>query len=83
MHSPGMHKERAERFQMRRNILAETMDNDVETKPLPDIPTGEKITRAALEEEARQASIRGHGTPEEAYVDMPFFSNFGFDLTVI
>ncbi|KAK6819706.1 hypothetical protein PG990_010198 [Apiospora arundinis] len=67
MHSPGLHKERAERYQMRKNILAETLDNDVETKPLPDIPTGEKITRAALEEEARQASIRGHGTAEEAF----------------
>ncbi|KAK8042565.1 hypothetical protein PG994_013048 [Apiospora phragmitis] len=67
MHSPGLHKERAERYQMRKNILAETLDNAVETKPLPDIPTGEKITRAALEEEARQASLRGHGTPEEAF----------------
>lgn len=65
--SPGLEKERAIRFQMRRSLLEETLGDDVTQKPLPDIPTGEKITRAALEEEARQASIRGHGTPEEAF----------------
>lgn len=68
MASPGLEKERAIRFQMRRSLLEETLGDDATQKPLPDIPTGEKITRAALEEEARQASIRGHGTPEEAWV---------------
>ncbi|KAH8197116.1 hypothetical protein TruAng_008721 [Truncatella angustata] len=66
--SPGLQKERAERFSMRRQLLEETIGQDFHVeKPLPDVPTGEKITRAALEEEARQTSLRGHGTPEEAF----------------
>ncbi|KAH8681272.1 calcium-activated chloride channel-domain-containing protein [Xylariales sp. PMI_506] len=65
--SPGLQKERAERFMMRRHMLEETLGHDAEVKPLPDLPTGEKITRSALEAEARQASIQGHGTPEEMF----------------
>lgn len=65
--SPGLQKERAERFTMRKLMLEETLGQDVHLeKPLPDVPTGEKITLAALEEEARQISIRGHATPEAA-----------------
>ncbi|KAF7535859.1 hypothetical protein G7054_g5015 [Neopestalotiopsis clavispora] len=66
--SPGLQKERAERFSMRKLMLEETLGHDINLeKPLPDVPTGEKITRAALEEEARIASTRGHGTPEDAF----------------
>lgn len=64
--SPGLQKERAERFSMRRHLLEETLGLEMNEKPLPGIPTGEKITRAGLEEEARQGSMKGHGTPEEA-----------------
>lgn len=64
--SPGLQKERAERFSMRKHLLEETLGQGINEKPLPDVPTAEKITREALEEEARQASIRGQGTPEEA-----------------
>ncbi|KAI1853271.1 hypothetical protein JX265_000230 [Neoarthrinium moseri] len=65
--SPGLQKERAERFAMRRHTLEETLGEDITQKPLPDVPTGEKITREGLEEEARQASLKGRGTPEEAF----------------
>jgi anoctamin-10 len=64
--SPGLQKERAERYSIRRHMLEETLGQEIDEKPLPDVPTGEKITRAALEEEARQGSLRGGGSPEEA-----------------
>ncbi|KAK9776594.1 putative Plasma membrane channel protein [Seiridium cardinale] len=66
--SPGLQKERAERFSVRKLMLEETLGQDVHLeKPLPDVPTGEKITRAGLEEEARQASIHGNRSPEQAF----------------
>ncbi|KAI0132028.1 calcium-activated chloride channel-domain-containing protein [Xylariales sp. AK1849] len=65
--SPGLQKERAERFSMRKHMLEETLGSDISEKPLPDVPTGEKITREALEEEARLSSLRGGGSPEQAF----------------
>ncbi|ORY65501.1 calcium-activated chloride channel-domain-containing protein [Pseudomassariella vexata] len=63
--SPGLQKERAERFSMRKHMLEETLGQDITEKPeLPDVHTGEKITRAALEDEARRESTVGGGTPE-------------------
>lgn len=70
MDSPGLQKERAERFALRKSVLAESLGSvsDVETdteKPLgsveSDSPT---ITRDALEEDLRQTSAQGHGSPE-------------------
>lgn len=64
--SPGLQKERKERFQMKKRLLEENLGQDAaEEAAAPGIEHSEKITREALEEEARQASIRGHGTPEE------------------
>ncbi|KAL8790484.1 MAG: hypothetical protein Q9213_000636 [Squamulea squamosa] len=57
--SPGMEKERAERFMMRKRYLQDTLGEDV-----LDVPSGhieEKITRASLEEDARQSSLRTTG----------------------
>jgi hypothetical protein len=31
------------------------------------IAAGEKISRSTLEEEARQSTLKGHGTPEERF----------------
>ena len=65
--SPGLQKERAQRFAMRKHLLEETLGTDLaESAAGPGFSGGEKITREALEEEARQASIKGQGTPEEA-----------------
>ncbi|KAI1415767.1 DUF590-domain-containing protein [Hypoxylon sp. FL1857] len=68
MDSPGLQKERAERFAMRKQLLEESLGPDVTEKPLP--PTaqaGEKITRESLEEEARRISTHGGGTPEQLF----------------
>jgi hypothetical protein len=64
--SPGVQKERKERFLMKRKLLEENIGQGAsEESSVPGIDHSEKITRQALEEEARQTSIRGHGTPEE------------------
>lgn len=73
--SPGLQKERKERFLMKKRMLEENLGQDVyEESAAPGIAATEQITRESLEEEAREASIRGHGTPEEAYVYLPSFS---------
>ncbi|KAL9030096.1 MAG: hypothetical protein Q9196_001736 [Gyalolechia fulgens] len=54
--SPGMEKERAERFMVRKRYLQDVLGQDV-----MDVPPGhteEHITRASLEEDARQSSLR-------------------------
>ncbi|KAL9003341.1 MAG: hypothetical protein Q9188_003791 [Gyalolechia gomerana] len=56
MDSPGMEKERAERFMVRKRYLQDALGQDVVDVP-PD-HTEEKITRASLEEDARQSSLR-------------------------
>jgi hypothetical protein len=66
MDRPGLQKERAERFAMRKNLLEETLGQDLTDEASgPGLSGGEKITRQALEEEARHESIHGHGTREE------------------
>lgn len=68
MDMPGLQKERAERFVMRRNLLQETLGQDIteeETATSPGLGVGEKITREILEDEARRTSLRGQGTPED------------------
>lgn len=54
--SPGMQKERAERFMVRKRYLQESHGDDV-MDALPD-QVAEKITRTSLEEDARQGSLR-------------------------
>ncbi|KAL8945152.1 MAG: hypothetical protein Q9211_000304 [Gyalolechia sp. 1 TL-2023] len=54
--SPGIEKERAERFMVRKRYLQDVLGQDV-----MDVPPGhteEHITRASLEEDARQSSLR-------------------------
>lgn len=64
--SPGLQKERRERYLMKKKLLSENLGQDASEKAAaPGVQQSEQITRAALEEEARQASLRGHGTPEE------------------
>ncbi|KAI1324170.1 DUF590-domain-containing protein [Xylariaceae sp. FL0255] len=67
--SPGLQKERAERFSMRKQLLEETLGPDaIKSSSPPTIQTGEKITRAALEEEARKLSTSGaSGAPEQMF----------------
>jgi hypothetical protein len=64
--SPGLQKERAERFAMRKQLLEETLGPDAMKSAVPPTPeAGGKITLAALEEEARKLSTGGGGTPEQ------------------
>lgn len=66
--SPGLQKERAERFAMRKLHLQETLGEDfAENAAAANLSAGEKITREALEEEARRASVSGSGTPEQLF----------------
>ncbi|TWU76631.1 hypothetical protein ED733_008259 [Metarhizium rileyi] len=66
--SPGIQQERKERYLMKKKLLTENIGQSVDEKaPMPGLEIGEKITRQALEEEARQTSIKGHGSPEELF----------------
>ncbi|KAF5123571.1 hypothetical protein E5D57_011486 [Metarhizium anisopliae] len=66
--SPGIQQVRKERYLMKKKLLAENLGQPAAEKAsIPGVEGGEKITRQALEEEARQASIRGHGSPEEIF----------------
>ena len=66
--SPGVQKERAERFSMRRKLLEESLGQEVTERPIPPtVQSGEKITREALENEARRMSVSGAiNSPEHA-----------------
>ncbi|CAJ2512348.1 Uu.00g053630.m01.CDS01 [Anthostomella pinea] len=66
--SPGLQKERAERFTMRKRLLEDSLGPEATDRPVP--PTaqkGEKITREALEAEARKESTGGGRTPEQSF----------------
>ncbi|KAL7629066.1 hypothetical protein AAE478_000584 [Parahypoxylon ruwenzoriense] len=77
--SPGLQKERAERFSMRRQLLEESLGPEVTGKSLPPTPqAGEEITRESLEEEARRISTQGGGTPEQLF----WLRQQGMDETV-
>ena len=63
IHSPGMQKEQHERLLVRKRYLQETIGEAV----LDSMPPaeGEKITRASLEEDARQATLRASGPVDQ------------------
>jgi hypothetical protein len=66
MDSPGLQKEKAERFAMRKKLLERMVERDVSDEAAgPGVSAGEKITREALEEEARRLSTAGEGRPEQ------------------
>ena len=54
--SPGLRKERGERFQVRKRYLEEAMGEDA--TDLPTAIENEKITRKSLEEDARLETLR-------------------------
>lgn len=64
--SPGLQKERKERYLMKKKLLEENIGHGAALKAsVPGFETGENITRDSLEKEARRASIHGHGTPAD------------------
>ncbi|KAK4666949.1 hypothetical protein QC763_304780 [Podospora pseudopauciseta] len=65
--SPGLQKERAERFAMRKELLERMVEEEVvsaQAEKGVGVRDGEKITREVLEEEARQHSGLG---PEKVF----------------
>lgn len=63
--SPGLQKERRERYDVRRQYLQEALGDEAANRAASGgIAVGEKISRSTLEEEARESTLRGHGTPE-------------------
>ena len=57
--SPGMEKEKAELYLVRKRYLEESVGEDEDGMDLPtSAPRDEPITRASLEEDARQGSLR-------------------------
>ncbi|CAK7564647.1 MAG: hypothetical protein SEPTF4163_002543 [Sporothrix epigloea] len=66
--SPGRQKERAERFALRKQVLAESLgESEVENAAGPGVTGGQKVTREALEDEARMLSAQGLDTPEAMF----------------
>ncbi|KAK4103738.1 DUF590-domain-containing protein [Parathielavia hyrcaniae] len=69
--SPGLQKERRERFAMRKRMFERMAQTDVSAAVGgPGVGGGEvleKITREALEDEARRLSVAGEGTPEKMF----------------
>jgi anoctamin-10 len=64
--SPGIQKERKERYIMKKKLLQQHLGENASEKALPlSIETSEKITKATLEDEAREASKHGQGAPED------------------
>ncbi|KAJ2905479.1 plasma membrane channel protein variant [Zalerion maritima] len=67
--SPGLQKERAIRFGLRKNILQESFGHELDEKDEAGLglEKGEKITREVLEDAARKSSTQGHGSPGEKF----------------
>ncbi|PFH59057.1 hypothetical protein XA68_12875 [Ophiocordyceps unilateralis] len=68
MDSPGLQRERRERYQMKRRLVQESMrgDDDEKTR-LDETGVTDRVTRETLEEEARKASIPGQGSSEDMF----------------
>ncbi|EFX04153.1 plasma membrane channel protein [Grosmannia clavigera kw1407] len=70
MDSPGLQKERAERFALRKNVLAESLgvaEAEAEAQLSPVASNSPAITRDVLEEDLRQTSIQSQGSPEALF----------------
>jgi len=67
--SPGLQKERSERYAIRKRLLERMVEWDVDEAEAsgPGVSAGEKITRDTLEEEARRLSVAGEGKPEQLF----------------
>ncbi|TDZ26586.1 Uncharacterized protein Cob_v000863 [Colletotrichum orbiculare MAFF 240422] len=66
--SPGLQKERKERFLMKKRLLQQNLGQEVsDLAATPGIEKTEEITFQALEEEARRLSTQGHGGAEDAF----------------
>lgn len=68
MDSPGLQRERRERYLMKRRLLQESMRGVDDEKPsIEGAEATDRVTRETLEEEARKSSIRGQGSVEDIF----------------
>ncbi|KAH7375829.1 calcium-activated chloride channel-domain-containing protein [Plectosphaerella cucumerina] len=66
--SPGLQRERKEKYLIKKKLLEENLQQEVHEKAAtPGIEKSDQITRAALEDEARRASKRGLNGPEDMF----------------
>jgi len=66
--SPGLQKERAERWTVRRQYIEESYGEETaENAVKGGITSGEKISRSTLEDDARESTLKGRGTPAERF----------------
>ncbi|KAI6710837.1 hypothetical protein JHW43_006631 [Diplocarpon mali] len=66
--SPGLQKERSERYLMRKKYLEETVGREqASLTAVGGIAAGEKMSRNPLEDEARESTLWGHGALEENF----------------
>ncbi|ODA76357.1 hypothetical protein RJ55_08203 [Drechmeria coniospora] len=69
MESPGLQRERRERYLMKKRLLQKNLDGDGgESMLAAGVSSTDKLMPAALDDDARQASIQGHGSAEESCV---------------
>ncbi|CZT46611.1 related to IST2 protein [Rhynchosporium secalis] len=66
--SPGLQKERSERYLVRKKYLEETIGREnADTAAIGGVEAGEKISRSLIEDEARQSNLSGQSSPEERF----------------
>ena len=66
--SPGLQNERRERYNMKKRLLREHLDQDVVVRvSTPNVEIHDKLTQDLLEAEARAASMSGERKLEEAF----------------
>ncbi|WYZ45366.1 hypothetical protein EsH8_VIII_000682 [Colletotrichum jinshuiense] len=66
--SPGLQREKKERFMMKKRLLEENLGQGVSDQAAtPGIEKTEAITLQSLEDEARRISTQGQGGPEDAF----------------
>lgn len=68
--SPGLQRERKEKYLIKKKLLEENLHQEVHEKAAtPGIEKSDEITRAALEDDARRAAMRGINGPEDQQVN--------------
>ncbi|PMD25730.1 plasma membrane stress response protein-like protein [Hyaloscypha hepaticicola] len=66
--SPGLQKERAERFLIRKQYIQESMGDDAaELAAARGIAAGEKISNSTLQGESTQSTLKEQRTPEQRF----------------
>lgn len=66
--SPGLQKERADRYVVKKQYLAEIRgQEEARAMASGEVTRGEAISKSTIEEAARESTLHGHGTPEKRF----------------